>query len=121
MLVHCSFFFFFNDTATTEIYTLSLHDALPISTSARGISSGGFNGCATRQRSWRRQRAKISAGGKPPEGPVGNGSGAPPPPVEPNRFCLAIPPSWHASITQSAPPAPWGQPPPSQNPSNTRT
>src|SRR6266849_3989939 len=29
------FFFFFNDTATTEIYTLSLHDALPISTPAR--------------------------------------------------------------------------------------
>src|SRR3712207_8387391 len=28
MLVYC--FFFFNDTATTEIYTLSLHDALPI-------------------------------------------------------------------------------------------
>src|SRR5438445_13244827 len=27
----CSLFFFFNDTATTEIYTLSLHDALPIS------------------------------------------------------------------------------------------
>src|SRR2546427_11912823 len=27
-------FFFFNDTATTEIYTLSLHDALPISASA---------------------------------------------------------------------------------------
>src|SRR2546422_7069806 len=26
----CAFFFFFNDTATTEIYTLSLHDALPI-------------------------------------------------------------------------------------------
>ena len=24
------YFFFFNDTATTEIYTLSLHDALPI-------------------------------------------------------------------------------------------
>src|SRR3989442_8890960 len=29
------FFFFFNDTATTEIYTLSLHDALPISIRAR--------------------------------------------------------------------------------------
>src|SRR3989449_8400720 len=29
-LPHFSFFFFFNDTATTEIYTLSLHDALPI-------------------------------------------------------------------------------------------
>src|SRR2546430_5873610 len=27
----CVIFFFFNDTATTEIYTLSLHDALPIS------------------------------------------------------------------------------------------
>src|SRR5256885_8079101 len=30
-----SFFFFFNDTATTEIYTLSLHDALPISLLSR--------------------------------------------------------------------------------------
>src|SRR5256884_7131450 len=30
------FFFFFNDTATTEIYTLSLHDALPIS-AGRGV------------------------------------------------------------------------------------
>src|SRR2546422_11326669 len=28
--LHLFFFFFFNDTATTEIYTLSLHDALPI-------------------------------------------------------------------------------------------
>src|SRR5262245_66357771 len=34
----CSFFlyFFFNDTATTEIYTLSLHDALPISAAISG-------------------------------------------------------------------------------------
>src|ERR1039457_7501646 len=31
---HLSRFFFFNDTATTEIYTLSLHDALPISWAA---------------------------------------------------------------------------------------
>src|SRR5256885_6371333 len=31
LLPYFSFFFFFNDTATTEIYTLSLHDALPIS------------------------------------------------------------------------------------------
>src|SRR5260370_39188795 len=31
MLGSMSFFFFFNDTATTEIYTLPLHDALPIS------------------------------------------------------------------------------------------
>src|SRR3712207_9476676 len=31
ILIDIIFFFFFNDTATTEIYTLSLHDALPIS------------------------------------------------------------------------------------------
>src|SRR2546430_10488647 len=30
-----NFYFFFNDTATTEIYTLSLHDALPISQAQR--------------------------------------------------------------------------------------
>src|SRR3712207_9508574 len=31
MHLYVCYFFFFNDTATTEIYTLSLHDALPIS------------------------------------------------------------------------------------------
>src|SRR5580698_10680567 len=30
-IIYLFMFFFFNDTATTEIYTLSLHDALPIS------------------------------------------------------------------------------------------
>src|SRR6266850_7841256 len=30
IVLRCFFAFFFNDTATTEIYTLSLHDALPI-------------------------------------------------------------------------------------------
>src|SRR2546422_2126116 len=43
-----SFFFFFNDTATTEIYTLSLHDALPIFRSlgrgGRFVSCGGTTG-----------------------------------------------------------------------------
>src|SRR2546422_4538738 len=34
MLTPLFSFFFFNDTATTEIYTLSLHDALPISASS---------------------------------------------------------------------------------------
>src|SRR2546430_12552762 len=33
-------FFFFNDTATTEIYTLSLHDALPISLGAWSLGQG---------------------------------------------------------------------------------
>src|SRR5438093_11471081 len=31
LVIHRSYYFFFTDTATTEIYTLSLHDALPIS------------------------------------------------------------------------------------------
>src|SRR5947208_11847016 len=35
-----SFSFFFNDTATTEIYTLSLHDALPISDAVDGSGRG---------------------------------------------------------------------------------
>src|SRR6266498_5872981 len=34
--------FFFNDTATTEIYTLSLHDALPISRPGPSARSGGL-------------------------------------------------------------------------------
>src|ERR1051325_6803145 len=44
-----SFFFFFNDTATTEIYTLSLHDALPIcaATPAPIVFSGSEGGTAT--------------------------------------------------------------------------
>ena len=33
-------FFFFNDTATTEIYTLSLHDALPISIAILPANAG---------------------------------------------------------------------------------
>src|SRR3712207_9056434 len=36
------FVFFFNDTATTEIYTLSLHDALPISALTFGALSAGL-------------------------------------------------------------------------------
>src|SRR2546422_5627916 len=35
------FFFFFNDTATTEIYTLSLHDALPISRRRQAVRARG--------------------------------------------------------------------------------
>src|SRR6267378_1757209 len=38
-----SVYFFFNDTATTEIYTLSLHDALPISSSSSSVfRASGF-------------------------------------------------------------------------------
>src|SRR5256885_4712957 len=41
-----SSFFFFNDTATTEIYTLSLHDALPISIAPASRGHGGAGQCA---------------------------------------------------------------------------
>src|SRR5258708_26884922 len=40
----CFLFFFFNDTATTEIYTLSLHDALPISGGHAARGGGGRPG-----------------------------------------------------------------------------
>src|SRR6266704_2055154 len=48
LLLIRSLFFFFNDTATTEIYTLSLHDALPI--------------CATRCRGRRSRRRTCRSG-----------------------------------------------------------
>src|SRR2546430_14966834 len=62
-------FFFFNDTATTEIYTLSLHDALPISCSdcVLRIGTAGFDASGAKRRSGR--------------GGVGKGRG-----VNPMRF-----------------------------------
>src|SRR2546422_8817371 len=48
------YFFFFNDTATTEIYTLSLHDALPIS--GRTRLPGARNAMWSRQS--RRQQVR---------------------------------------------------------------
>src|SRR6266568_8757600 len=46
------FFFFFNDTATTEIYTLSLHDALPICSRRSASSARTRSSCpASRSRS----------------------------------------------------------------------
>src|SRR2546426_8264374 len=46
MLTHYScVFFFFNDTATTEIYTLSLHDALPISRPVTETTQASANRC----------------------------------------------------------------------------
>src|SRR2546429_6709322 len=59
-------FFFFNDTATTEIYTLSLHDALPISARVtsgdlrKGLEEGG-RGQAGSQSSQRVGRAIVAA------------------------------------------------------------
>src|SRR3712207_7666644 len=53
--------FFFNDTATTEIYTLSLHDALPISRRTRSPPCAA----APRRCGRRGPRASGSGGGSP--------------------------------------------------------
>src|SRR2546426_12384361 len=55
----CCLFFFFNDTATTEIYTLSLHDALPIC--HQGGEGRGAAECR-RQRRGARRRAEAAQG-----------------------------------------------------------
>src|SRR2546427_6380389 len=55
--LYLSFFFFFNDTATTEIYTLSLHDALPIS------PRSGSGHCPAARRSRARRTGAARAAG----------------------------------------------------------
>src|SRR5256885_12207735 len=50
-------FFFFNDTATTEIYTLSLHDALPIS--VRLSTQGIVRTSSQSSRASERRRKKL--------------------------------------------------------------
>src|SRR3712207_8929465 len=57
------FFFFFNDTATTEIYTLSLHDALPIS---EVLDGRVLNLLGTRRLARPGRRRRVWRG---PEGP----------------------------------------------------
>src|SRR5256885_11283987 len=64
-------FFFFNDTATTEIYTLSLHDALPISPLWRGRL------CRVRARDPATAAgSRIEAGGPGPDRRAGQGRAA---------------------------------------------
>src|SRR2546430_16690125 len=63
-------FFFFNDTATTEIYTLSLHDALPIS------HRGGWHARGSR-RPGARNRAGAAQRRRPHAAGVGLGGTAP--------------------------------------------
>src|SRR5438876_4437285 len=54
-----SLVFFFNATATTEIYTLSLHDALPISLAVDG-AQGAYHDFAGRKTGQRRQDRKST-------------------------------------------------------------
>src|SRR2546426_7386661 len=67
------YFFFFNDTATTEIYTLSLHDALPISGQATGRATAVGRRAQTRGRGTSRPRrgAAQACGRAPPRGGAG--------------------------------------------------
>src|SRR3712207_8208291 len=58
------FYFFFNDTATTEIYTLSLHDALPICSALRGRSGPAASPPVGRCCSSRRSRASAAIQGR---------------------------------------------------------
>src|SRR2546425_9705710 len=53
-----SAFFFFNDTATTEIYTLSLHDALPICVADKGVTEAILGSLADKGFIGRRFRPK---------------------------------------------------------------
>src|SRR5438552_11595265 len=66
MPVYSLFSFFFNDTATTEIYTLSLHDALPISTTERveladWIMGQSFGGSDTRLMQADRKSTRLNS------------------------------------------------------------
>src|SRR2546426_2073111 len=65
--VFLSSFFFFNDTATTEIYTLSLHDALPIAGSLDSQWTWYFNSPST----WLATALVLNPAAAPPS-PVAN-------------------------------------------------
>src|SRR5690348_17805753 len=60
------FCFFLNHTATTEIYTLSLHDALPIFTDATSL--GRTAEFEQRSRKTRPKSSRIASVGRPPKG-----------------------------------------------------
>src|SRR5947207_11972166 len=58
-MLHLVLFFFLNNTPTTEIYTLSLHDALPI-LDARRLRSAGGGDCRPRSRGHDGTEARAS-------------------------------------------------------------
>src|SRR5438093_5415124 len=61
------FFFFFNDPATTEIYTLSLHDALPISRRRLAVLYAGVRARPSRRDRERPQRRDAARAGRSEE------------------------------------------------------
>src|SRR5438309_11776857 len=104
-------YFFFNDPAPPEIYTLSLHDALPISQGARIEARQQTRHDASAQRGHERSLAAGRAGARTPRGELplrrlffrgrgelqeqlalaGIGFGGGDPPVQPGRFFLVVP------------------------------
>src|SRR3712207_7849244 len=56
----CFYYFFFNDTATTEIYTLSLHDALPICVTAQQHTGRAYEEEHQREEQVIRGRHRLS-------------------------------------------------------------
>src|SRR3712207_7100993 len=56
-ILYRTIFFFFNDTATTEIYTLSLHDALPISAESQHTETAGQGAQLAGRKSTQHDRA----------------------------------------------------------------
>src|SRR3712207_8261129 len=69
-----SCFFFFNDTATTEIYTLSLHDALPIFPGSCAVDSASMISARSRRLRPCSKRGASSWGSAqyPPSTPIGS-------------------------------------------------
>src|SRR3989475_12867424 len=63
-IIHRWLLFFFNDTATTEIYTLSLHDALPISVPDRIAHQRGQRGGGEDERQAQPTVPRQGAGGQ---------------------------------------------------------
>src|SRR2546425_4025249 len=120
----CFFFFFFNDTATTEIYTLSLHDALPISRGAlsaaprgrRGWRAGRRGGPAARSDGDRRALLDLRAPGAARRGarrrgsrrgslrPIGGGAPAPRGGTPPRGAPPGLPPRKEQLRTSRPPP-----------------
>src|SRR2546427_10506858 len=92
-------FFFFNDTATTEIYTLSLHDALP-------ISRGRERRARRRRRGARRgrRRSRGDAAARPPlaRRPAADPLGARPPGIRQRGAVTVYSNTWpNRTVTSS--------------------
>src|SRR3712207_8953169 len=68
--------FFFNDTATTEIYTLSLHDALPISWRCRSEFGSATSRSPRRGRWWVRRPTTPACASSDPSSSVTRNHGA---------------------------------------------